>query len=123
MASENIIGKFNQPINWNTTSGNKAGNTEKVTKEEEYIIKKPISEIIDKFCKGNMTINELITWCNGNHCEVSKATKSSTAYSITFKFQGKNYTVKVNTAMAESSTDNKQNKAYTLAELSKKFNE
>ena len=122
MASENIIGKFDQPINWNTTSGNKAGNTEKVTKEEENIIKKPISEIIDKFCKGNMTINGLITWCNGNHCEVSKATKSSTAYSITFKFQGKNYTVKVNTAMAESSTDNKQNKAYTLAELSKKFN-
>lgn len=122
MASENIVGRFNNHFDWNTTGGNKSGSTNKVTKQEEDILKKPIAEIIDKFCKGNMTINEFITWCNGNHCDVSKATKSSTAYSITFKYQGKSYTVKVNTAMAESSTDNKQNKAYTLAELSKKFN-
>ena len=33
MASENIIGKFNQHFDWNTTTGNKADNTKNITKD------------------------------------------------------------------------------------------
>ena len=45
--TNNISNLFNKHFDWNTT-GNKTGNTKNVTAEEENILKKPISEILEE---------------------------------------------------------------------------
>ena len=100
MASENIINRFSKTYDWNTST-KKVDNTEEVEAQKENIVKLPIKEVIDKFIKGNMTLEALAVWCNGNNCEVTTATQSSTAYTISFKFQGKTYKVVSNIDVRE----------------------
>ena len=118
--TNNIGNLFNQHFDWNTT-GNKSGNTKNVTAEEENILKKPIKEIIDKFIKGNMTLEELALWCNGNKCDVTSTKETSTLYTINFNYQGKSYKVVSNIEAAKSSTDNITTLTFTKEDLLNKY--
>ena len=121
MASENIINRFSKTYDWNTSTKNKVDNTKEVEAQKENIVKLPIKEVIDKFIKGNMTLEALAVWCNGNNCEVTTATQSSTAYTISFKFQGKTYKVVSNIEAAKSSTDDITTLTFTKADLLNKY--
>lgn len=120
MASENIINRFSKTYDWNTST-KKVDNTKEVEAQKNNIIKKTITEVIDKFIKGNMTLEELAVWCLGNNCEVTTATQSSTAYTISFKFQGKTYKVVSNIEAAKSSTDDITTLTFTKADLLNKY--
>ena len=117
--SENIINLFNKHFDYNTSS--ESVSAKEITKEEENILTRNIKEIISYFTKGNMTLDELVLWCNGNKCNVITATDSNNVYTISFEYQGKNYKIRTNKNAAKSSTDDIRIQTYTGTELTKTY--